>query len=99
MEKFIMTIEKWKYNYSIVKREFWIVLGVIFCFVVFLCFCNKTVEKTDFFDEAIEEYENNTGIKIYPYGRECLRKATTNCKSKDEVYQIIVQNEKWFKTK
>lgn len=97
MEKFVMTIEKWKYNYSIVKREFWIVFGVIFCFVVFLSFSYKTVEKTDFLDEAIEEYTRNTGIKIYPYGRECLRKATKDCQTKEEVYRVIIQNEKWFK--
>ena len=99
MKKWNMNIEIWKYNYNLVKREFWCVLGVIFIFVI-CCFirCNSSLEANEnFFNEAIEEYETNTGIKIYPYGRECLKKATIHCKNKEEVYQIIIKNEKWFR--
>lgn len=97
-----ITIELWKYNYSLVVREFWIMLGII-VLAFFICIksCNQS-NRQDFdsiFNEAIEKYENNTGIKIYPYGRRCLRNASLDCKTVDEVYSIIVQNEKWFKTK
>lgn len=95
-----ITIELWKYNYSLVVREFWIALGII-VFVFFLCImtCNKSNEDNfeNIFNAAIEKYENNTGIKIYPYGRKCLYNASSNCKTVDEVYNIILQNEKWFK--
>ena len=49
-------------------------------------------ENKNIFDEAVLEYETETGRRIYPAGRECLRKATRNCTTKNEVLQIIKKN-------
>lgn len=100
-EEFEMTVDKWVHHYNLVKREFWCILGIIFIFIIscIVCCnsCNTAKTNESFFDEAVFEYENNTGIKIYPYGRDCLRKAAANCKTKEEVYKVIVENEKWFR--
>ncbi len=47
---------------------------------------------TDLFEEAVSEYEIETGRKIYPKGRECLRRACRNCKTKKEIINIIKKN-------
>lgn len=46
----------------------------------------------DLFEEAVSEYETETGRKIYPKGRECLRRACRNCKTKKEIINIIKTN-------
>lgn len=78
MSNFTMTPSKWVYNYSFVKREFWTLLTVIIItFVICITTCGSTTHKlqgTDFIDQAFEKYERDSGRKIYPYGRECLRR-------------------------
>lgn len=49
---------------------------------------------TDIFSQAKAEYEAKSGKKIYPAGERCLRKAAAHCTTKEQVYDIIVQNMK-----
>lgn len=91
-----MTIRKWVFNYKLCKTEFWILIITLILFPI-MCIMYCSTDNADYFNQAISEYEQNTGIKIYPYGRECLKKAAKDCKNKEEVYSIIVNNEKWFK--
>ena len=46
------------------------------------------------FDDAVVEFELQTGKKIYPKGRECLARACRNCKTKKECLTIIKANVK-----
>ena len=50
--------------------------------------------ETDIFEEAVNEFEKQTNKKIYPYGRECLRRACQNCTTKQECFLIIKANVK-----
>jgi len=89
----------WKYNYQQVKGYFWAIPIVLFIIITIFCVtCNSSKQTFDeYFNEAITEYQANTGVTLYPYGIECLKKASTNCKNKEEVLEIIYQNEKWFR--
>lgn len=98
----IISYKKWAYNYTLVKKEFWSVLGVFVLFVMVLVFaCNKSSKSVDFdeiFNSAVKRYETeHAPFRFYEGGLKPLRKACINCKSEDEVYSIILQNEKWFK--
>ena len=97
-----MTLEKWVYNYRRVKKEFWSLL-VFLILIVLLIFYFPSSTNTDSesfsdFDNAIEEYEQTTGRKIYPSGREFLRKAADKkgLQTKDEVLNLIKYNEKFM---
>lgn len=46
------------------------------------------------FDDAVAEFERETGKKIYPKGRECLSRACRKCKTKKECLTIIKNNVK-----
>ena len=46
------------------------------------------------FDDAVAEFERETGKKIYPKGRECLARACRKCKTKKECLTIIKNNVK-----
>ena len=46
------------------------------------------------FDDAVCEFERETGKKIYPKGRECLARACRKCKTKKECLTIIKNNVK-----
>ena len=46
------------------------------------------------FDDAVSEFEMETGKKIYPKGRECLARACRKCKTKKECLTIIKNNVK-----
>ena len=63
-----------------------------------LCEQDETISiqstDTDIFSQAKAEYEANTGKKIYPAGERCLRNATAQCTTKEQVYAVIVQNMK-----
>lgn len=48
----------------------------------------------DIFEEACAEFEAETGRKIYPAGRECLRRACRNCANKAQMLVIIKKNMK-----
>lgn len=48
----------------------------------------------DMFEEAVSDYEAETGRKIYPGGRECLRRACARCTTKSEMLNIIKINMK-----
>ena len=46
----------------------------------------------DMFEEACAEFEAETGLKIYPAGRDCLRRACKNCANKAQMLLIIKKN-------
>lgn len=48
----------------------------------------------DMFEEACAEFEAETGLKIYPEGRKCLRRACKNCANKAQMLVIIKKNMK-----
>lgn len=50
--------------------------------------------ETDIFEEAVNEFERQTNKKIYPAGRECLRRACQNCTTKQQCLTIIKANVK-----
>ena len=98
-----MTWTEWISYYKTLKREFWIcVLALVFILATpFLICCgggNAETERQTMFEEAVTEYEQTTGRKIYPSGREFLRKAAENQKlqTKDEVLNLIKYNEKFM---
>lgn len=90
-----MSKKVWFYNYTKVKREFWICVAVlvisIFCAICCIksCLSDCVSADTDMFIECIEQYEAETGRRIYPAGRQCLKNATKKCKTKEEILEII----------
>lgn len=98
-----MTLEEWKKYYKALKREFWIcVLALVFILATpFLICCggnNAENEQQTAFEEAVTEYEQTTGRKIYPTGREFLRKAAEQkgLNTKSEIMDLIKYNEKFM---
>lgn len=109
-----MTLAKWKLNYDRVKREFWQTLGVIAVVILLLFVCGdsdtettaqavaQTTEQTaqpdDFIEQACKEYEQETGKKIYPKGREFIRNGAIKrgLTTVDDVYILIVENSKFM---
>lgn len=98
---------KWVKYYKIYKRYFWGVAAafVMLCFVLYCVFSSEgssSMTHEEMLDKAIAMYEAKSAerhgktIKIYPYGKECLRKATIGCSTTEDIYQIILANEKWF---
>lgn len=109
-----MTLRMWKLNYDRVKREFWQTLGVIAAVILLLFVCGdsdtettaqtvaQTTEQTaqpdDFIEQACKEYEQETGRKIYPKGREYIRNGAIKkgLQTVDDVYILIVENAKFM---
>ena len=109
-----MTLAKWKLNYDRVKREFWQTLGVIAAVILLLFVCGdsdtettaqavaQTTEQTaqpdDFIEQACKEYEQETGRKIYPKGREFIRNGAIKkgWTTVNDVYILIVENAKFM---
>ena len=97
-------IKDWLEQYKIYKKEFWRIMAaiaIILFAVVLYCNRGKTSESndddtTDFFSEAIIEYEDKTGKKIYPTGREFLQRAMEreNLTTKEQVLELIKKNER-----
>jgi hypothetical protein len=99
----MMTWEEWLKYYKALKREFWIcVLAVFFILTTpFLICCgggNAEAEQQTVFEQAVTEYEQMTGRKIYPSGREFLRKAAEQkgLNTKSEIMDLIKYNEKFM---
>ena len=104
---YAITYEEWIYFYKQIKKEFWQVIAVLFVFcIIILCgivavsqsfTTSDTTEQVssadsdDMFAQAMTEYEQRTGRKIYPSGERCLRQAAfkKGCKTKDEYYNLI----------
>lgn len=109
-----MTLAKWKLNYDRVKREFWQTLGVIAAVILLLFVCGdsdtettaqavaqvteQTTQPDDFIEQACKEYEQETGKKIYPKGREFIRNGAIKMglTTVDDVYILIVENAKFM---
>lgn len=93
-----MDWRKWKFNYKLVKREFWIIVAFFLLVPLILCKSCICAEKgKTAFEEAIEEYQSLTGRKIYPAGRRCLEKACKDCKTKGDCLIIIAKEMNNFK--
>ena len=57
-----------------------------------------TEQPDDFIEQACREYEAETGRKIYPKGRECIRKKAVeeHLSTVNDVYILIVENAKFM---
>ena len=51
-------------------------------------------DETDIFEKCCNDYENKTGKKIYPKGRECLRRACSGIENPEKILEIINKNMK-----
>lgn len=109
-----MTLAKWKLNYDRVRREFWQTLCAIAVVILLLCMCGgdsgteqpqtvaqnteQTTAPDDFIEQACREYEQETGRKIYPKGREFIRNGAKKkgLQTVDDVYILIVENAKFM---
>lgn len=99
-----MTWEEWTKYYRDLKREFWICVSsaVLIIAMPFLICCGgskseQAVQQT-VFEQAVTEYETLTGKKIYPSGREFLRKAAEQkgLNTKSDIIDLIKYNEKFM---
>lgn len=88
------------------KMIFSAVAAVVLVFLYLVFFGNREVAPTQTgtdiqtetaqiseLDKAIQEWEQSTGKKIYPKGRECLAKSTKGM-TKDQIIRVINQNVK-----
>lgn len=90
------------------KRKMLVSVGIaVIVAVIYLGIANFTKHRytqtetdiqTEFYelstlDQAIKEWENKTGKKIYPKGRECLARSTKGM-SKDQIINLINKNVK-----
>lgn len=84
-----LTAADWLRHYKDLKQEFWrVVVGLII--VVSVIIVATTADSHDkLFSEAIAEYEQTSGRRIYPAGRDCLYRATIDYKTKDEMLNLI----------
>ena len=104
----VITYQEWFYYAKLYKKElihvFTILVIIVLCGIYAvsqsfsLCEQDETISvqptDTDIFSQAKAEYEAKSGKKIYPAGERCLRKAAAHCTTKEQVYDIIVQNMK-----
>ena len=90
----------WLKHYKELKKEFWTVLSVlsVIIFVICMIIICSGGEAENHFEQAIREYEQMTGRKIYPTGREFLRKAAEQkgLNTKSEIMDLIKYNEKFM---
>lgn len=58
----------------------------------------QTAQPDDFIEQACKEYEQETGRKIYPKGREFIRNGAIKkgLTTVDDVYILIVENSKFM---
>lgn len=58
----------------------------------------QTAQPDDFIEQACKEYEQETGRKIYPKGREYIRNGAIKkgLQTVDDVYILIVENAKFM---
>lgn len=89
-----VTYEEWygKFKANMISS----VIALLIMIMVPYFICNSTADPLE---DAVVEYTNATGIKIYPYGIECLKKegAKRGLETKDEYLILIKENEKWLK--
>lgn len=100
-EVFILTIGGWWYCAKKYKRYIFGVLGFFLLFSIIVSFKSKTTqndENLDFIDAAFQRYEDSTGKKLYPKGRQCIRdKAILDgLTTEDAVINLIIANEKFM---
>lgn len=100
-EVFILTIDGWWYCAKKYKRYIIGVLGFFLLFSIIVSFKSESVPKDgdfDFIDAAFQRYEDSTGKKLYPKGRQCLRdKAILDgLTTEDAVINLIKENEKFM---
>ena len=50
--------------------------------------------EVDLFTACCDQYERETGRKIYPAGRECLKRACSGIDDKERIFKIIKENMK-----
>jgi hypothetical protein len=97
-----------------VRKEFWQTLGAIAVGIILLFVCGdsdtettaqavaqtseQTAQPDDFIEQACKEYEQETGRKIYPKGREFIRNGAIkkDLQTVDDVYILIVENSKFM---
>lgn len=102
MEKvFILTIDGWWHCVKKYKRYIIGVLGFFLIFSIIVSFKSKTTRNdgnSDFIDAAFQRYEDSTGKKLYPKGRQCIRdKAILDgLTTEDAVIKLIQANEKFM---
>lgn len=100
-EVFIFTIDGWLYCTKKYKRYIFGVLGFFLLFSIIVSFKSKTTQNDgnfDFIDAAFQRYEDSTGKKLYPKGRQCLRdKAILDgLTTEDDVINLIIANERFM---
>lgn len=59
-----------------------------------ICAATLSDEPLDLFTKCCNEYEKRTGKKIYPAGRECLRRACSGLENREQILKIITNNMK-----
>ena len=59
-----------------------------------ICAATLSDEPLDLFTQCCNEYEQRTGKKIYPAGRECLRRACSGLENREQIMKIITNNMK-----
>lgn len=100
-EVFILTIDGWCHCAKKYKRYIFGVLGFFLLFFIIISFKPKTAPNDgnfDFIDAAFQRYEDSTGKKLYPKGRQCIRdKAILDgLTTEDAVIKLIQANEKFM---
>lgn len=100
-EVFILTIDGWWYCAKKYKRYIFGVLGFFLLFLIIVSFKSENAPNggnLDFIDEAFQRYEDSTGKKLYPKGRQCIRdKAILDgLTTEDAVINLIIANEKFM---
>jgi len=100
-EVFILTIDGWLYYAKRYKRYIFGVLGFFLLFSIIVSSKSKNTKNDgnlDFIDAAFQHYEDSTGKKLYPKGRQCIRdKAILDgLTTEDAVIKLIIANEKFM---
>lgn len=100
-EVFILTIDGWCHCAKKYKRYIFGVLGFFLLFSIIVSFKSETTQNDgnfDFIDAAFQHYEDSTGKKLYPKGRQCIRdKAILDgLTTEDAVIKLIQANEKFM---
>lgn len=108
--EFSMNIDKWIMNYNRVKKEFWqIIVATLTIGILILLLISREGNNTivtnsmetateDVFIRAIKSYESQTGRRIYPTGREFLRRAVkcNELTTEEQIIDLIKSNEKYM---
>lgn len=103
----MITKERWLQTYDLVKREFWVLcISLILIFISAVAYLERsgstTTAAADFLTEytaAFEEYQRQTGIRLWDGGRKSLIQEAQRqgLKTKNEMLNLIKKNEKFFK--